>query len=55
MGESSGCEVSVTSARIIEDDLTQRNPDFVRRFDLIRAANILNRGYFEPTHLILRS
>ena len=40
---------------IIEDDLTQRNPDFGRRFDLIRAANILNRGYFEPTHLILRS
>jgi hypothetical protein len=32
----------------IEDDLTQRNPDFVRRFDLIRAANILNCGYFEP-------
>ena len=33
-----------------EDDLLQRNPDFVGRFDFIRAANVLNREYFdEPT------
>lgn len=31
-----------------EDDITRRNPDFAGRFDLVRAANLLNRHYFEP-------
>lgn len=33
-----------------EDDLLKRNPGFVGRFDFVRAANVLNREYFdEPT------
>ncbi|WP_423605161.1 hypothetical protein [Sphingomonas sp. MS122] len=34
-----------------EDDITRRNPAFVARFDLVRAANLLNRHYFEPDTL----
>lgn len=34
-----------------EDDITRRNPDFTGRFDLVRAANLLNRHYFEPPAL----
>ena len=34
------------AVRLIEDDLFVRNSEFVGRFDLIRAANILNSGYF---------
>lgn len=30
----------------IEDDIFKRNPMFVRKFDLVRAANILNLNYF---------
>jgi len=37
--------------RLIEDDITVRNPALVGGFDLIRAANILNRHYFEPADL----
>jgi hypothetical protein len=36
---------------IVEDDLALRNPSFEGRFDIVRAANILNRGYFEPDKL----
>ena len=33
----------------VEDDLAVPNPAFEKRFDIVRAANILNRGYFpEP-------
>jgi len=37
--------------RLIEDDITVRNSALTRGFDLIRAANILNRHYFEPAEL----
>jgi hypothetical protein len=37
--------------RLIEDDITVRNPALTGGFDLIRAANILNRHYFEPAEL----
>lgn len=37
--------------RVIEDDVTVRNPALAGGFDLIRAANILNRHYFEPAEL----
>jgi len=36
---------------IVEDDLALRNPSLEGRFDIVRAANILNRGYFEPDKL----
>ena len=39
------------SVRLIEDDVTRANPDFMRRFQVIRAANILNRGYFSEEQL----
>jgi hypothetical protein len=35
----------------IEDDLAVRNPAFEDRFDIVRAANILNRGYFDTAKL----
>ncbi|MCW4463436.1 hypothetical protein OK349_17140 [Sphingomonas sp. BT-65] len=34
-----------------EDDITRRNDAFVARFDLVRAANLLNRHYFAPDTL----
>ncbi len=34
-----------------EDDLLKRNPEFASRFDFIRAANVLNREYFEEATL----
>lgn len=34
-----------------EDDLLRRNPDFAGRFDFIRAANVLNREYFDEATL----
>jgi len=37
--------------RLIEDDITVRNPALVGGFDLIRAANILNRLHFQPASL----
>lgn len=36
---------------IERDDLLKRNPNFVRRFDLIRAANVLNGRYFSKPDL----
>lgn len=33
---------------LVEDDVTVTNPQFVGQFDLIRAANLLNRHYFSP-------
>lgn len=33
---------------LIEDDVTRLNPALIGRFDLIRAANLLNRHYFSP-------
>ncbi len=54
-----GQEVALLSPRLRhagafrwhEDDITRRNPAFVARFDLVRAANLLNRHYFEPDAL----
>jgi hypothetical protein len=41
---------AIKDIELREDDLLKHNPEFVRRFDFIRAANILNREYFdEPT------
>lgn len=34
-----------------EDDITHRNEALTGRFDLVRAANLLNRHYFEPAVL----
>ncbi len=34
-----------------EDDLLKRNPEFSARFDFIRAANVLNREYFDEATL----
>jgi hypothetical protein len=36
---------------LTEDDVLVFNPRFAGRFDLIRAANILNKGYFTPIRL----
>jgi hypothetical protein len=36
---------------LCEDDLLKRNPDFADRFDFIRAANVLNREYFDDATL----
>jgi hypothetical protein len=33
------------------DDILRANPDFASRFDLVRAANILNRDYFDEAQL----
>lgn len=54
-----GKEVALLSPRLRrtgafhwqEDDITRRNAAFVARFDLVRAANLLNRHYFEPNAL----
>jgi hypothetical protein len=40
-------------ADIVEDDLIVRNPTFENRFDIIRAANILNLSYFDVVKLRL--
>lgn len=36
---------------LAEDDVTRSNPRFVGGFDLVRAANILNRHYFDADAL----
>ncbi|MBO0663031.1 ATP-binding protein [Jiella sp. CQZ9-1] len=36
---------------MVEDDIMVRRADFAGQFDLVRAANILNRGYFAPADL----
>jgi len=36
---------------LIEDDIFQPRAEFVGRFDLVRAANILNRNYFSEALL----
>jgi len=40
-----------TDIRMIEDDILVRSPAFARSFDLVRAANILNRDYFSESSL----
>ncbi|MDX2287579.1 MAG: hypothetical protein NW217_01980 [Hyphomicrobiaceae bacterium] len=35
------------SVEVIEDDLGIPNPRLFKRFDLVRAANVLNRAYFD--------
>lgn len=42
---------AVEAVSIVEDDITRTNPAFVGAFDLVRAANILNRHYFTPDDL----
>jgi SAM-dependent methyltransferase len=37
--------------RLVENDIFQQTPSFAGKFDFIRAANILNRGYFSPDRL----
>ena len=37
--------------RWYEDDITHRRDSLTGRFDLVRAANLLNRHYFEPAAL----
>jgi hypothetical protein len=37
--------------RLVEADIRERQDSFCRRFDLIRAANILNRGAFADADL----
>lgn len=36
---------------ICNDDISRYNDAFTGRFDLVRAANVLNRGYF-PSHVL---
>lgn len=36
---------------VATDDILIRNPSFLAAFDLVRAANILNRAYFAPADL----
>lgn len=40
-----------TDIKMIEDDILIRSPSFLRSFDLVRAANILNRDYFSESSL----
>jgi len=42
---------SAKGVELVEDDVTQRNPAFRRRYDFVRAANILNRDYFDESIL----
>ena len=35
----------------VEDDILKRRSSFAGRFDLVRAANVLNRNYFSVEHL----
>lgn len=37
---------------VCNDDIAQYNPKFSARFDFIRAANVMNRGYFPDSALI---
>jgi hypothetical protein len=37
---------------IVENDIFERTSAFVGRFDFIRAANILNRGYFTQAQIV---
>jgi hypothetical protein len=54
-----GRDVTLVSPRLagtkgvelVEDDVTRRNTAFEGRFDLVRAANILNRDYFDTATL----
>jgi hypothetical protein len=54
-----GRDVALVSPRLagakgvelVEDDVTRRNTAFEGRFDLVRAANILNRDYFDAATL----
>jgi hypothetical protein len=54
-----GRDVALVSPRLagtkgvelVEDDVTRRNAAFEGRFDLVRAANILNRDYFDTATL----
>jgi len=32
---------------VCDDDITRFNPEFAARFDFVRAANVLNKGYFD--------
>lgn len=47
--------LGMSSARNVveffEDDLAIQNPSFANRFDIVRAANVLNRSYFEAAKL----
>jgi hypothetical protein len=36
---------------VVEDDIFNRRPEMTGRFHALRAANILNRGYFDDPHL----
>ena len=38
--------------RIIEDDIFKINPEFTQKFSVLRAANILNLGYFNDQTLM---
>jgi hypothetical protein len=35
----------------VENDIMRRSECFIRRFDMVRAANILNTGYFSPDQI----
>ncbi|TAM96217.1 MAG: ATP/GTP-binding protein [Rhodanobacteraceae bacterium] len=43
--------LALKGIQILDDDIGQYNPDFCRRFDFIRVANVLNRGYFADATL----
>jgi hypothetical protein len=39
--------------KFLENDLANRSPEFDSRFDIVRAANVLNRSYFDSAKLRL--
>jgi hypothetical protein len=42
---------TMNEIEFLESDLTKRHSEFDNRFDIVRAANVLNRGYFESPKL----
>jgi hypothetical protein len=43
--------LSLPNITVLEDDVLKENASFLRRFDFIRAANVLNKEYFAPAIL----
>jgi hypothetical protein len=40
-----------SAVTVVQDDVFARRPEFVGRFHALRAANILNRGYFDDVRI----
>lgn len=44
--------LSKTGINICRDDISQYKTEYASNFDFIRAANVLNKGYFPPGQLV---